>query len=121
MAKTPANRLGMYADVREILDAALRHGGGEYQCTDHGTAVHWRQRAYRFRKLYAEVHRSGLESPYDSILIRRIAPDSGTVVIELREQVGVFTPRNPVARPPDMDELFDVADALASKIEKGEL
>ena len=41
-----SNRLGMYADVREVLDSALSHGGGEYQLATHGMAVHWRQRAY---------------------------------------------------------------------------
>lgn len=119
-ARPRSNRLGMYADVRQILDAALQSGGGSYECPDHGQAVHWRQRAYRFRKLYAEILGVDEESVYDCIVMPRIEQDSATVMIKVRRQVGRFTPSedgpSPVAPLPD--ELFDVAAELAAKLEK---
>lgn len=119
MTKRPrSNRLGMYADVRQILDAAQSAGGGSYECGTHGQAVHWRQRAYQFRKLYAEVLGLDEESPYDSIVMPRVREDSSVVTIQLRKQVGVFVPTNEPA--PDHvvmdDPLMDIAAALAAKI-----
>lgn len=121
MPKPKPNRLGMYADVRVILDAALAAGGGAYQCPDYGTAVHWRQRAYQFRKLYAETL-GGRPSEYDIILMPRIPADSSTVTIRLRQQVGVFLPTSSPVEPIVADNLFDddlLGEALsfASKLE----
>lgn len=120
---TRSNRLGMYTDVKEVLDAALTHGGGVYHCSDHGSAVHWRQRAYQFRKLYAELLGPKRESPYDTLILRRIPEDSHSVTIELRQPPGVFKPAGPpIAPAPEMDEeLFDAAASFARKIEEGEL
>ncbi len=126
--KTQANRLGMYDDVRAVLDAALQSGGGEYVLPSHGLAVHWRQRAYKFRKLYAQTLASGDDfamSPYDRLTMPQLPDDSSTVVINVREAVGTFTPnREPYAPqeiPTQGDELFDVAKELAAKIKGGEL
>lgn len=119
MAKPRSNRLGMYSDVRAILDAALAAGGGEYECATHGEAIHWRQRAYRFRKLFAETI-APRESHYDSIVMPR--PQESIVRITVRQQVGVFRPAEGQAPPVfDDDPLADAAAALAAKIEKGEL
>ena len=120
MTKPRSNRLGMYADVREILDAALRHNGGEYECADYGAAVHWRQRAYQFRKLYAETLGLMKESPYDGLLLRRVLEGDNVVRIELRTQPGIFKPRNEEATAAalaDDDELLNFAASLAAKIE----
>lgn len=110
-----SNRLGMYQDVREVLDAALAAGGGAYECETHGQAVHWRQRAYRFRKLYAEQY--GGVSPYDALVLPRC--DDATVYINLRKQVGVFKPANKMPEPEPMfesDPLLDAAELFARKL-----
>ena len=126
--RTVANRLGMYDDVRQILDAALSSGGGRFDLPTHGLAVHWRQRAYKFRKLYAQTLASDDSfsmSPYDRLTLPRIEEDSSTVIINVREVIGTFTPnREPteVAEVPvPGDELFDVAKDIAAKIKQGNL
>src|SRR5882724_3895462 len=114
--KTQANRLGLYDDIRQILDAALSSGGGEFVLPTHGLAVHWRQRAYKFRKLYATTLASDDSfsmSPYDRLTMPQIPDDSSTVVINVREVIGTFTPNREPYIPQDIpvpgDELFDVA------------
>lgn len=125
MAKRPqANRLGMYDDVRQVLDAALKSGGGEFTLPTHGAAVHWRQRAYKFRKLYAQTlanDNSLAMSQYDKIVLKALEPDSSTVVIVLRTVPGVFTPNEEpyISDVGPKDELFDVARELADKIARG--
>lgn len=114
----PSNRLGMYADVRQILDAALAAGGGSYECGTHGQAVHWRQRAYKFRKLYAEILGVGQQSEYDMLVMPRVEANSATVEIHIRKQVGSFRPAaEPVFIPTVDDQLFDIASDFASKLE----
>lgn len=126
--KTHANRLGMYDDVRQILDAALESGGGTFDLPSYGVAVHWRQRAYSFRKLYAETiarDKSLAMSPYDRLTLPRIEKGSTTVVINVREIIGTFTPNREPSEvayvPVPGDELFDVAASIAKKIKDGNL
>jgi hypothetical protein len=108
----------MYADIRAILDAALSAGGGSYECGTHGQAVHWRQRAYRFRKLFAETLGLSRESEYDCLVMPRVEPDSSVVTIRLRKQVGVFVPSGePTADIIFGDPLFEEAEALARRLE----
>jgi hypothetical protein len=118
---TKANRLGMYADVRSVLDAALAAGGGTFMCESHGAAVHWRQRAYRFRKLYAETLPPRAMSPYDVLVLPRLADGSGEVVITVRQMGGVFTPANDGIAPTSNDELLEAAEAVRRKVEGGTL
>lgn len=124
--RTNPNRLGLYDDVRKILDAALQSGGGEFRLVTHGAAVHWRQRAYRFRKLYASTLSSDNSlamSPYDKLTMPEIPKSSSTVVINVRAVKGEFIPReqpyNSDVGP--KDELFDVATEIADKIARGEM
>jgi hypothetical protein len=126
--RTNPNRLGLYDDVRQVLDTALRSGGGRFDLPSHGLAVHWRQRAYKFRKLYAQTlaaDDSFSMSPYDRLTMPKIPDDSSTVVINVREMVGTFTPnREPYSAediPVPGDELFDVAKDIARKIAEGEI
>lgn len=91
MARNP-NRLGLYEDVKIILDATLAAGGGTYTCPSHNEAVHWRQRVYRFRKLWAEVHNIKNMSRYDKIVLPKIHPPSPVVELLIRQQIGVFKP-----------------------------
>lgn len=116
---TKSNRLGMYADVRAVLDSALAAGGGTFQCESHGAAVHWRQRAYRFRKLYAETLGLRAMSPYDVLVLPRLADDSAEVTITIRQTAGVFTPANDVLAPTSNDELLEAAEALRRRLEGG--
>lgn len=127
-SKITVNRLGMYSDIRQVLDAALQSGGGTAECPSHGQAVHWRQRAYKFRKLFAETLASDDSfsmSPYDRLTMPKIPEDSSTVVINVRESIATFTPNREPYAPVDVpipgDELFDVARGIAEKIKGGEL
>jgi hypothetical protein len=108
---TRPSRLGIYADLQPVLDAALAAGGGSYTLATRGDAVHWRQRAYKFRIAYAREH--GTPNRYDALLLRRIppagSPDDNVVTIEVRQATGLFTPS--VTRAPQADAL--TADALA--------
>lgn len=116
---TKSNRLGMYADVRSVLDSALGAGGGTFQCESHGAAVHWRQRAYRFRKLYAETLGPQRMSQYDVLVMPRLAEDSSEVVITIRQSAGVFTPASDGLAPTDNDGLLEAAEALRQRLEGG--
>jgi hypothetical protein len=126
--KSQPNRLGLFDDVRAILDTALTSGGGEFELSSHGQAVHWRQRAYKFRKEYAKIlmaNDSLSMSPYDRLTMPIIPKDSSTVVIKVREIIGTFTPNrepySPVEVPVIGDDLLDVAKDIAKKIKGGEL
>lgn len=117
---TKSNRLGMYADIREVLDGALAAGGGTFTCASHGAAVHWRQRAYRFRKLYAETLGPTRMSPYDVLVLPRLAHDSCEVMIVIRQTAGVFTPANDGLAPTSNDELLEEAMALRRRLESNQ-
>jgi hypothetical protein len=130
--KTVANRLGMYDDIRPILDAALSSGGGRLELASRGMAIHWRQRAYKFRKLYAQILASDDSfsmSPYDRLTMPTPPdegePDDNVVIINVREATGTFTPNRepyvPVDIPVVGDELLDVAKEIAKKIKEGGL
>lgn len=119
--KNQPNRLGLYADVRQILDAALAAGGGTFTLPTHGAAVHWRQRAYKFRKLFAETVATSRMSDYDRLTMPRIPPDSSTVIIRIRQVPGVFQPTGEATPIETGDELFDLATKLHDQIEQGDL
>lgn len=114
---TRSNRLGMYADIRFVLDQALASGGGSFQCATPGAAVHWRQRAYKFRKLYAETLGPRAMSQYDVLVLPRLAPDSCVVEIQIRQHAGTFIPNEDVGLAPTTnDELLEAAESLARKL-----
>lgn len=116
MSRNP-NRLGLFDDVKEILDAALAAGGGTYTCLTYGAAVHWRQRAYRFRKLYAEIHGVKNSSVYDKLTMPRVVEGDTVVHIITRQHTGVFTPNNqPAPTPLIEDDLFNEAADLARRL-----
>lgn len=118
--KVRPNRLGMYSDVKVILDEALKYGGGTYELASHGQAVWWRQRAYTFRKLYATtIHPQ--PSPYDTLTFKKIPDDSATVVIGIGQQRGIFRPPTsvvplPVREDQGEDELMKEAADTARRL-----
>lgn len=116
---TKSNRLGIYADVRAVLDSALEHGGGTLTCDSPGAAIHWRQRAYRFRKAFAETLGPRAMSPYDVLVLPRLANDSLEVVINIRQASGVFTPAGDGLAPTSNDELLEAAESLRRRLEGG--
>lgn len=116
--------LTMYHDVKLVLDAAIAAGGGVYTLPTHGKAVHWRQRAYNYRRLLRESKIAssiipGLDptTPYDTIELVITDRDSCDVIIRQIQVKGVLrdaegkpinvTPSSPAPEP--QDEL----DALA--------
>lgn len=112
------SRLNLYFDVRAVLDEALAAGGGTFTLSSHGAAVNWRQRAYKFRKLYAESIRG--ESKYDVLTLPRIAKDGCTVTINITSPRGIFTPTSypvPVPAVPEAeDDLQSEANRLAKEL-----
>lgn len=106
--------LAMFDDVRLVLDKAVAARGGTFRCAAHGTAVHWRQRAYQFRKLYRDKI-GGETSPYDRLTFRKILPDSCDIVISVIETPGEFIPNNEIEEV--QDELMDEALDLAGKLD----
>lgn len=117
--KSRNKRLGMFTDVREVLDAALAGGGGTYTLASHGAAVNWRQRAYQFRKLYAESIGLHKMSPYDKLTLKAVPDGSSSVEIVFigENQRGVFTPNNEIVDEPADDDLMETVAELAKKIE----
>jgi len=85
--------LAMYSDIQKVLDAALAARGGTFRTGSHGTAVHWRQRAYQFRKLYRDTVNEQ-NSPYDRLSLRKVEPESSEIIIHIIETPGEFTPAN---------------------------
>lgn len=123
MTRPKANRLGMYADVQEILDAALAHSGGAVECPSHSAALKWRHRAHSFRKLYAELLGPTKLSKYDRLSFPAIPPDGTTVIINMIGDKSVkFIPNSPEPQPiVDEDDISIAASALAKAIDEGEL
>lgn len=122
--RSPISRLGQYADIQQILDACIASGGeGTVDLPDHGKAMHWRHRAYTFRKKYAEaVHPS--PSPYDALTFKKVGETEAFVRIARMGYVNaVFKPSNnlPAAqlRPAvaEDDDLLEFAKNLSTKLD----
>jgi len=114
-----AARLGIYADVREVADLALAHGGGTFDLADKGAAVNFAHRFYRFRKLFREIyHADGSPCRYDTLVCPRVTDAS--VHFRIREAAGVFRPSRSAsiatALAPDED-LFNIAAEIAAKLQ----
>lgn len=92
--------IGNFADVRQVLDEALAHGGGTYRLPTRGKAIKWRQRAYTFRSRLREMEaardvlNTGVyTTPYDGLTLRiDFELDPTLVHIEIIKATGVFTP-----------------------------
>lgn len=98
-----SNVLSDYHDIKPILDQAVAHKGGTYQLETSGQAVHWRQRAYKFRKLLrtlrgeSRVPGTSVETAYDGLVMDLDGP---TVSFSWREPKGTFVaPKGSTAKP----------------------
>lgn len=119
--KSVAQVTTQFADVKEILDKCLHHGGGSYVAPSPGSAVQFRHRCYTFRKAYREAV-APAASPYDRLTIRKLAPGSTRVEIAEARAPGVFIPADgdPVqVEPPveDDDPLFQEAMELRRRLD----
>lgn len=116
MARKATPRLSLYQDVQAILDQALVSGGGEVTLPNYGQAVHWRHRAYKFRKMYAEAHAN---SPYDLLTFKKVEEGENVVRIVKSAQAAVFKPAEgivPIATSDDDDELLNFAKGLGDDL-----
>lgn len=107
-----------FTDVKPVLDAALASGGGKYVAPTPGAAVHFRQRAYSFRKAYREAC-SPNASPYDQLTLRK--PSGCEVVIAPIALPGTFTPADGTPLNTSAAESDDplLAEALAVRTNLG--
>ena len=111
-----------YPDVREVFDYALANGGARYTLDTPGKAVHWRSRAYAFRKvLWGEINASGGNSPtpYDAIKVT-IEDCTCVIHVETASARGVLEPlllgTFPIAEAnADLAELEAEAEELRKK------
>ncbi len=81
-----SSNVGMYADVKLVLDAAVAKNGGEYKLASAAAATKWRQRAYQLRKLMAKEG----ETPYDRLILTLNPDDPAVVCILVRRPEGEF-------------------------------
>jgi hypothetical protein len=99
--------LNIFDDLREILDAAVEHGGGIVNCPSNGKAIATRHRMNHFRALeresmteiYPPGHPRHGRSVYDGFVFR-IEPNGKQIIIEPRElEIISFTPGLPPREP----------------------
>jgi hypothetical protein len=87
----------LYRDIEAALNKALAYGSGSVRCLSHGGAINWRQRAYRFRRLWQEYTREAYAgipekeseagtSPWDEMILR-LEGNNVLIVFERREVV----------------------------------
>lgn len=116
-----------YADVRTVMDLAVRKPGLRYILSSPGRAVHFKQRCNAYRNLLrnqaqevgALIPGYRAETLYDILVIRQINaegnPDRlGTIL--------VFDHHSPEGTliDPDSGEEIDIADAIRSMGEEDE-
>lgn len=80
-----------FAEVKAILDAAIKAGGGTYTGSTYGRAVAFRHRMYTFRKAWREAI-SPHGSIYDRITLRSIVRGETAFRIEILREEGAFIP-----------------------------
>jgi len=113
-----------YKDVWDVIDSALARGGARYKLATPGAAVHWRQRAYVFRKLAIKAANElnlvpGFtpSTPYDHL---HLTVDGVFVIIKERKIEGTLEPLAGAEAPLVMESEDDLlANAEALLKEKG--
>lgn len=69
-----------YADVKHVMDLAVKRPGLRYELKSYGKAIHFRQRCYKYRNLLREMQNDQIslvpgfraETIYDTIIIRQL-------------------------------------------------
>ncbi len=106
-----------YPIEREVLDYALANGGARYTLDTPGKAVHFRQRAYAFRKvLWGELNAANpspsIPTPYDLITITADGCDC-IISIESASAKGTLAP---LVTPSEPSALETEASDLAKRL-----
>lgn len=117
---TFTNNPNIYSDIKEVLDKAKAAGGGTYTLTSPSAAIHWRARAYHYRRL---LYKMRGETPYDDLIVR-IPKGSSVCNIEVNVPTGVFAGNNgqtAVIAPTPLDEWELAANELKREIEDGKI
>lgn len=101
-----------YADVKDVLDAAVTAGGGRVRLQNASKAVNWRHRAYAFRSLMFKEKGS---TPYDDFTL---VLDGDSVVIRRKERAPLEDLEgNPIGFVKEEDtDLMDAARRLREKL-----
>jgi len=89
-----SKNINSYTDIRQVLDSALAVGGARIRINTKGSARHWMQRAYSFRKLALATESTAVghiigytpSTPYDSmkLSVQPLPNGQADVVIEFR-------------------------------------
>lgn len=123
-----AKDIAYYNDVRLICDTAIARGGAKYQLPTKGKAVHWRQRAYTFRKLARVLAQKSLpdigliaSTPYDRLEF--VFDEDPTIVIiryselkgQLMDLAGAPITETVTPTEPIDDELLLIANDLVNR------
>lgn len=124
-----SNRLDKYRDVEQWLNAALLNpNGGTVVLRTKNAAIQWRQRAYYFRKLYAEEMREAFlhgsdaqkmmagKSPWDDFVLT--VEDSKVHIRRQTDEVLEFIPADGIMPegPMNATEALDVLSGPAHPV-----
>lgn len=122
-----AAKINKFLDVRAVLDAALTQNAaygevvGRVPTETRGQAVHWRQRAYTFMKLFRETRDAN--SQYERLtfpMIGQDEPEDGWgVTIKMAGRGFGFIPSSEARAPmePIDDPLLAAAREVARKVQ----
>lgn len=110
--------INQFLEEREILDKAIAAKGIRLDFPTRGAAIHFRQQAYKFRKLFREKIDPAV-SPYDKLTIPMLGPDDTFVEIRVKSINAIIsvlgeTPKEAPVEPDD--ELLDIAKQIGRDI-----
>lgn len=111
-----SNTLGSYADVRRIFDSILEHDAPALLDFDsRGAAVHFRQRAYKFRRLM----QNRANTSYDGFVIQQVGETQLRILTQpessgLRSVTFAGKPDATLIEPKAEPESGDLPDELLS-------
>jgi hypothetical protein len=116
---TLPNNIAVYNDCRQVMDATLDAGGGNYYLPTKPGAERWRFRAYKFRNLHRKLYAG--TSIYDVLTIS--VPKYDETRKEWRVQltsqtaiIGTFIPHGSDAefKPSPLNKVYDITPDFES-------